>query len=214
MKKLFIVLLAAAFFTACSSGTHQDGAQKTSPTPNVADTPTAQSNLPDTKNEVLTKAKEVIHALKTKDMEKLSSLVHPKKGIRFSPYGHVEINSDLTFDPSQIKELYNDTTTRIWGLYDGIGEPIALDFKSYYEKFVYDVDFQAAPQVSFNEPLGNGNSINNAKDIYPEANIVEYYFPGIEPQYEGLDWRSLRLVFEREDDQWFLLGIIHDQWTI
>jgi len=27
--------------------------------------------------------------------------------------------------------------------------------------------------------------------------VVEYHFPGIDPQYGGLDWRSLRLVFQQ-----------------
>jgi UDP-N-acetyl-2-amino-2-deoxyglucuronate dehydrogenase len=31
---------------------------------------------------------------------------------------------------------------------------------------------------------------------------------------EGMDWRSLRLVFEKKNDIWYLVGIIHDQWTI
>jgi (p)ppGpp synthase/HD superfamily hydrolase len=29
-----------------------------------------------------------------------------------------------------------------------------------------------------------------------------------------MDWRSLRLVFEKKDDIWYIVGIIHDQWTI
>jgi (p)ppGpp synthase/HD superfamily hydrolase len=29
-----------------------------------------------------------------------------------------------------------------------------------------------------------------------------------------MDWRSLRLVFEKKNDIWYLVGIIHDQWTI
>jgi len=43
---------------------------------------------------------------------------------------------------------------------------------------------------------------------------VEYHFPGIDPQYGGLDWRSLRLVFQQSGGEWYLVGIIHDQWTI
>jgi hypothetical protein len=37
---------------------------------------------------------------------------------------------------------------------------------------------------------------------------------GFDPEYEGMDWRSLRLVFEKKNDIWYLVGIIHDQWTI
>jgi hypothetical protein len=43
---------------------------------------------------------------------------------------------------------------------------------------------------------------------------VEYYFPGFEAQYEGMDWKSLRLVFEQHQGSWKLVGIIHNEWTI
>jgi hypothetical protein len=43
--------------------------------------------------------------------------------------------------------------------------------------------------------------------------IVEYYFPGFDPQYGGMDWRSLKLVFSQADGSWNLAGIIHDEWT-
>jgi hypothetical protein len=29
-----------------------------------------------------------------------------------------------------------------------------------------------------------------------------------------MDWVSLRLVFLQEDGTWFLVGVVHDQWTI
>jgi hypothetical protein len=29
-----------------------------------------------------------------------------------------------------------------------------------------------------------------------------------------MDWQSLRLVFEETAGNWYLVGIVHDQWTI
>jgi hypothetical protein len=29
-----------------------------------------------------------------------------------------------------------------------------------------------------------------------------------------MDWESLRLVFVQEDGAWWLVGIVHDEWTI
>ena len=79
--------------------------------------------------------------------------------------------------------------------YAGSGEPIQLSFPDYYAKFVYDVDYANAPQVSLNHRLSTGNSIDNSAEFYPGAMVVEYYFPGFDPQYGGMDWRSLRLIF-------------------
>ncbi len=59
-----------------------------------------------------------------------------------------------------------------------------------------------------------GNSIDNSQEYYPGAMVVEYHFPGFDPQYGGLDWASLRLVFQEFEGRWVLVGIIHDEWTI
>jgi len=156
----------------------------------------------------------VLTAIKNYDLEKLASAVHPDKGVRFSPYGYVDVDKDLVFTAEKVKKLATDSTLYHWGYYDGSGEPIRLKFSDYYKKFIYDVDFLNAEQVGYNKTLGHGNSLNNSFEVYKNSIIVEYYFSGFDPQYGGMDWRSLRLVFEKKNDVWYLVGIIHDQWTI
>jgi hypothetical protein len=162
---------------------------------------------------VLDRAFAVINALKDKDMNKLSQYVHPQEGLHFSPYATVK-ETDQIFTVEQVTTLMDDPTVYLWGNYDGSGEPINLTFSDYYSKFVYDEDFANAPQIAFNHRLGTGNSIDNAFEYYQSSMVVEFYFPGFDPQYAGMDWRSLRLVFMQEGSDWFLVGIIHDQWTI
>jgi hypothetical protein len=162
---------------------------------------------------VRARAGEVIQALKNQDMLALSGYVHPVNGLRFSPYAYVK-DSDLVFPADKIAVLMSDSTQYSWGLYDGSGLPIDLTFAEYYSKFVYDVDFANAPQVELNQRIGVGNSMDNSQEFYPGAMIVEYHFPGFDPQYQGMDWRSLRLVFMDYNNTWYLVGFIHDQWTI
>ena len=57
-------------------------------------------------------------------------------------------------------------------------------------------------------------TLNNVAEVYPEAVTVEYHVEGSAPELGGLDWRSLRLVFERVEDTWYLVGVVHDEWTI
>lgn len=167
-----------------------------------------------TKKMVEDYSKEAMVALKDKDMEKLSQLVHPEKGVRFSPYTFVEKDKDLVFDAKKVKELMEDTHLYVWGRYDGSGEPIELTFADYYKTFVYDADFINAPKVGYNEAIGKGNTVNNSFEFYKNAIIIEYHFPAIEEKYEGMDWRSLKLVFEKYKNKWYIVGVIHDQWTI
>ena len=160
------------------------------------------------------RSKGVLAAIKNYDLEKLANAIHPDKGVRFSPYGYVDVKNDLVFTADEVKKLANDPKQYHWGYYDGIGDPITLSFSDYHKKFIYDVDFVNAEEVGYNKTLGFGNSLNNSFEVYKNSIIVEYYFSGFDPQYEGMDWRSLRLVFEKKGDIWYLVGIIHDQWTI
>lgn len=157
---------------------------------------------------------QILLMLKDKDMSKLAKFVHPEKGVRFTPYSYVDVNKDVKITTAEFAGLMTETKKRLWGAFDGSGEPIDMTFPEYYKKFVYDADFLEAPQIVFNQPMKRGNSLVNIKEAYPDALFIEYYFPGFDPQYNGMDWRSLRLVFEQKDSKWYLVGIIHDQWTI
>lgn len=155
----------------------------------------------------------VLTAIKNYDIEELADAVHPNKGVRFSPYGYVNVEKDLVFTAEEVKKLADDPKQYRWGYYDGSGDPITLSFSDYHKRFIYDVDFVNAEQVGYNKTLGFGNSLNNSFEVYKNSIIVEYYFSGFDPQYQGIDWRSLRLVFEKKDDIWYLIAIIHDEWT-
>jgi hypothetical protein len=230
---LIIPLLAFLFLSLEACSFSQNDTSKPSETTVLTDTPkqtgssslsgstlidelkpTLTNNKDDFKSIIESRSKEVVALIKAKDMEALSKVIHPDKGVRFSPYSHVDLKSDLVFSAKQIKDIKSDNKQYKWGIFDGSGEPIVLNFDSYYKKFIYDEDFVNAKQVGYNKILGSGNTINNSFEVYPKAIIVEYYFPGFDPQYSGMDWRSLKLVFEKKADIWYLIGIIHDQWTI
>lgn len=157
---------------------------------------------------------ETLYALKQKDMNSFSGYVHPDKGIRFTAYAYINTSKDIVFTKQEAKNLLSNTKKYKFGVYDGIGTDIYLTFLDYYKRFVYDQDFLNAPQVSYNSAIGGGNSINNIKSAYPDGKFVEYHFPGFEEKYDGMDWRSLRLVFEKSGSTWYLVGIVHDEWTI
>jgi len=59
-----------------------------------------------------------------------------------------------------------------------------------------------------------GNTINNIAEVYPQAITIEYHFEGFDPQFVGLDWRSLLLVLVEKEGAWCLVAVVHDEWTI
>ncbi|MDP3387793.1 MAG: hypothetical protein Q8S24_11200 [Eubacteriales bacterium] len=166
-------------------------------------------------NSLLTEALNVIEIIAEYDIVKLNAFISPTKGVRFSPYTYVHEDDDmLFFTGNALVNLFNDTAEYTWGSYDGSGEPIELTFSDYYDRFVYDQDFANPHMIGINQTIGTGNTINNISDVYSNHAFVEFHFTGFDPQYEGIDWRSLTLVFENDNGVWYLVGIVHSEWTI
>jgi hypothetical protein len=159
-------------------------------------------------------ARDLVAMLEEADYEALSRHVHPARGLVFSPYGHVDLTSAVHLSREEVARLGKDALPRTWGTADGTGDPIRLTFADYAERYVYDRDYAEAPQVAVDQRLGQGNTLHNLEDAFPGSAFVEFHFPGEDPQYGGMDWRSLRLVFEELGNRWWLIGVVHDEWTI
>jgi hypothetical protein len=165
------------------------------------------------KAEVMKVSRQAVLALKNKNMATLAALTHPAKGVRFSSYSYVDKSVDLVFKREQVSGLWANPKIYKWGEFDGSGDPIKMRFSKYYARFVYDRDFANAPDISYNDQLGGGNTIVNVRAAYPKGKFVEYHFPESTDRNE-MGWESLRLIFERTGKKWYLVGICHDEWTI
>lgn len=176
----------------------------------------ANSNIPSVSNSnnIIVVAMDVLDSIKNEDMNTLSTYVHPTNGVRFTPYEYVDGQNDQVFTATEVADLGTNTQIYNWGDYDGSGFPIDLDFSDYYDEFIYDEDFINPHIIGNNVAIGSGNMINNISTAYPNSSFVEFHFTGFDPQYEGIDWKSLTLVFEDVGGTWYLVGVVHGQWTI
>jgi hypothetical protein len=155
----------------------------------------------------------VTAALRKGDYTQLYDLIHPQWCLRFSPYSYLKEN-DQRLCPEELSNYIDSDTALNWGQYDGTGNPIQLDFQEYHERFIYDQDYFQPAVVGLDQEVSSGNAINNISEIYPDGIMIEYYFPGFDPQYGGMDWRSLRLVFTNYSGEWYLVALVHGEWTI
>ena len=168
-----------------------------------------QDNFP-----LLDTAFYLLHTIKDRDYEALASLVHPERGVTFTPYSTVDFSTDLTFTPEQIRNLAEDDTVYTWGITDGRGSLINMTMEQYFAAFVFNADYTQATRIGVDQILMSGNALENVTDAYPGCRFVDFSFPGIAPAYQGIDWCSLRLVFAPGESNWLLVGIIHGQWTV
>ncbi len=206
MRTPSLLLLATLLLAAC-------GTSEPTPTPPPEPTPSsaAAAVLPTgTKEEVAT---AVVTALQQGKPAEVAKYAHPEKGVRFTPYTYVNPETDVILTAAEIAAAASDTTHKTWGVQEGSGEPISMSVLEYFSRYVYNHDYATAPVVRWNEPQTKGSMIDNAKEFYPAAQIVEYHFDGFDPKYEGMDWGSLRLALEEHEGAWFVTGMIHDEWT-
>lgn len=159
-------------------------------------------------------AETLVELLETENFSGLAAYAHPTKGVRFTPYTYVDLTNDLVFTGAQIANFGSDATVYTWGAYDGTGDPISMTPYNYYNEFVSDEDYMLPHLIGYNTIIGTGNMINNTVSAYPTADFVEFHFTGFDPMYSGMDWSSLTLVLEQVGSNWYLVGVIHGQWTI
>ena len=192
-------LLAAAPPTPAVSAAEETAPPETGPAPDT--------------DRLLERAEAVLAALSEGDFTALSGLVHPERGVTLTPYSTVS-DCDRVLLPQQAAALPEDEAVYTWGLEDGVGEPIRLTGAEYFDRYVYNADYAAAPEQGVDEVLMQGNALENVAAAYPDGRFVEYHFPGLDEGLGGFDWCSLKVVFAPCRGDWYLVGLVHSEWTI
>ncbi len=202
MRSLFIAFAAVSLFVSCNQNkqSENDSGNK-----NILSKRTQKDSI----EAVAVKA---LRALKEKDYTTFASCFHPVDGVRFSPYGFIDPTHKHVL-AKDFLEAIDKNWTLTWGHFDGSGEAIKMKVRPYIERFIYNADYLNAPKKSYDAFIGQGNTINNLQESYPQLHYTEYYFKGFDEKYKGLDWTSLRFVFKKDGDAYYLVAVIHDQWT-
>ncbi|WP_078556336.1 hypothetical protein [Bacillus alkalicellulosilyticus] len=157
------------------------------------------------------KAKEILQVLHNRDMEQLASFVHKDKGLLFAPEAYIADYS-MIFPQSQVARLLEDQTEYVWGLQEANSE-IKLTPENYFNERIQPERFLDSDEVNLDPNVPSGERSTNIKDYFPESKVVEFHYAGTE-QYEGMDWRSLHLVFEKNEQAvWDLVAIVNGLWA-
>lgn len=211
--RLFAVFSLALVACAGAAAPDPSPSASASATPRPSGPLARQLSAADAEAAVGAQVRDTLAAFKKRDGPALAALAHPSKGVRFSPYAYLQA-SNITLSAAQLMTAFTDTTKRTWGITDGKGDPIILSFADYTGTYIYARDFASSAQTAFNKTIGFGNTIDNTADVYPNAILFEAYDPGPDPRLKDVRWQCVRLLFERSGDRWFLVSVIHGEWTI
>lgn len=210
MKNLLFLICIVFIITSCGNNKQEKNA--------VKDTLVTTAPKPKTEefveqDSIKAIGQQVLISLKENNFAELRKYFS-EGGVLFSPYGYIDTAKSKKLTPDDFLIAIAKNWTLTWGSYDGTGDPIKLTVKAYLKKFVYNADYVNAEAIGFDEVMKLGNSTNNLKEIYPNCHFIDYHFSGFDQKLKGMDWTSLRLVFEKQNGEYFLVAIIHDQWTI
>ncbi len=185
----------------------------------IDDTPKVQLS---TEEIIKNKSEEVLISIDENNIERFKTLIHPTKGVRFSKDGVVSLDKDKKFTAPEISNLIEANEVVLWGYADGSGFPINKTFTEYFSGYA-NFNYSKAPQVAYDEALrGGANTINNIEEKYPNTHFMSYHFPYRstyindrgEVVIQPMSWTSLNLVFEEYQGEFYLVGIVNDNWTI
>lgn len=213
MKKTALLAFVIFVLYSCTNKQQenkQTELKETLTQPKVKPTDSDDLSLSDT---IAATARQALIFIKDKNYKELVNYF-ASEGVTFVPYGFIDTAKHKKLSREDFLEAINKKWVLTWGSYDGTGEPIKLTVNQYLAKFVYNADYLNAEADAFDTVINQGNSINNIQKIYPNHHFIDYHFSGFEQQSKGMDWTSLRMVFTKEDGQYFIVAIIHDQWTI
>ena len=163
------------------------------------------------KQALLETANDILVHLQNQEFTEIASYVG-EDGITFCPYsGGCIDDGGVTFAASQLSNFMQNQQVYLWGHEDGSGFPIELTPAGYYGEYLLDAPYEQKERYDYSDQFTTREFI---KQVFPQGTIVEFYYPGTE-QYDGMDWQSLNMVFERDaNGEWVLVAIVNDRWTI
>ncbi|RNF39151.1 S-layer homology domain-containing protein [Planococcus salinus] len=170
-----------------------------------------ESSFVPEKQELLETANDILGQLQNEDFADVATYVG-EDGITFCPYsGGCIDDGGVTFTAAELEDFMQDQQVYLWGHQDGSGFPIELMPAGYYEEYMMEAPYETKERYNYSNQFTTREFI---KQVFPQGTIVEFYYPGTE-QYDGMDWQSLNMVFERDSNgEWVLVAIVNDRWTI
>ncbi|HMS53594.1 MAG TPA: hypothetical protein PKD56_14780, partial [Chitinophagales bacterium] len=107
--------------------------------------PTAQLTPAEIKQVITRRANEALSLLVKHDYQKLEPYIHPQKGLRFSPYAHVDLKNDIVISGQQLARAASEPRKYQWGYYDGSGEPMKFTITTIFPNTLSGKIFTVTP---------------------------------------------------------------------
>nr|WP_181210388.1 hypothetical protein [Psychrobacter sp. D2]MBA2057850.1 hypothetical protein [Psychrobacter sp. D2] len=211
---LYKLSTAAGFGLVLAITGCQSSAESNASTPNQSTGNPSVPIVSDMSQQTLKQqALRIQRALANNDFSRITDDIHPTRGVRFSMYAYVRTDTDKVFSREQYAQYLQQSKIRFtWGEKDGTGEALVVPLPEYLRTWIDAKKYNNA-RITINEFESRGNMVNNVNEAYPKSDVVDFHYKGT-AEYDGMDWRGMRLVFDDYQGKRYLIGIVNDRWTV
>ncbi len=112
-------------------------------------------------------AAEILPLLQSQDFAALAPFIHPELGVRISPYGYVNVETDLVFSREEVAAFGSNQQVYLWGVQAGSGMDITLTIAEYWPEYVTSQTPTQAWALLLAPTRKASNTIDNFAEVYP-----------------------------------------------
>lgn len=156
-------------------------------------------------------ALNALDCIQKQDYAALAAYIHPGVGLTLSPTATVDPATNLVFSAEELVQAAESDKTYVWGTSASTSTPINLTVNDYFASYVWDRDYISSLHLSVDTPQASGNALDNLLEVYPDSHYVEFYSAASDGPSE---WSTLRLAFQWDSGQWYLIGLVHSAWNL
>jgi len=147
----------------------------------------------------------IISVIIDQNFIRITKYVNDKKGLLITMYPVIALKYDPVFTKQQISKFKNTKEEYKWGLEEGSGEMFLGTPNKFFSTFM-DIELNRISRVGMNTMLTTPGYKENQWDVFSNSIVIEYY---VNPssEFSGMDWLSVRLIFEKIDNKYYLVGL-------
>lgn len=180
------------------------------PPPNSSTRENYYPTIPTTEKEVQPEdaGRHVFNLIVEKEWDELAAMIPTGKGILIANSVDINPSSTPNLQGNHLSYYFECSKEKDWNVKPPSGEPPLITFAEYCEQYVFP-PLSKHYDVYVNEWLTWGNARNTMKEAFPGCSIVQALHEG---QKES-DWKALNLIFQKINQDYFLVALVSDYWT-
>ncbi len=150
-------------------------------------------------------AKEFLKALKSKNLSKIESFIHPTKGIIVTNKLSFSEPNSKKFNKRNFAIFYKNGKKLYWGSAYARGNPINMSLKEILN-LKYSIN-----KIDKIKTLDNLKGFKRSNSY--KLKDYEFYWKG-KGKYANYNWLGADIILAKINNKWYIVGLLWNRWTI